>query len=422
MNLKDTQLKNWLDNYAKKISLIEKKENNVLKEEIIAVLTCRDLIHAILSERKYESTEYIASLIELDKRLRRQKAKLITEKIDLHELRRSFLPNQEAWWWFPEEFLEFPPKINFWNKYDRLWNLISITLFIISLCILFDINSRITTNGTDSYGAALIIIQGLLTSLFAGIILTREARELISNLLKSLGIPIQFHQEVQLVSAGLLLGAVIILKYSLPQISEHYYSIGLQNYYKIYRPEIALTNTQKAIRINPDHLEAYFLRGLLYEDIDEIKKSIKDYKIASRRGLIKASNNLARLYILNNDYSKAANLLTPLISKIDKLNLDNNSKYSLLKNLGWTRFEQNRYDEAESFLKEAIMNNKERAPAHCLLAQILESKKEKTKALKEWYMCMIYSRTTTPSRIITPEEDNWTNLASKKLKEFYFKQ
>lgn len=216
--MNDTQLKNWLENYAKKISLVENKKDQASEEEIIAILISRDLIHTILSERKYESTEYITQLVELDNRLRKQ-TKLINEKINLPELRKSFI--QKSWWWF----LEPPLEINFWNKYDRLWNFTSITLFIISLCILFDINSRIAADRPDVFGASLVVIQGLLTSFFAAIILTKDARELLSKLLKSWHVPIHFHQEVQLAGAVFLVLILILFRCSLPQISEHYYHI-----------------------------------------------------------------------------------------------------------------------------------------------------------------------------------------------------
>jgi tetratricopeptide (TPR) repeat protein len=96
--------------------------------------------------------------------------------------------------------------------------------------------------------------------------------------------------------------------------------------------------------------------------------------------------------------------------------------YNLLKNLGWARLMQERYDEAEEKLRLAIKVNPDRSAAYCLLAQVLEAKSpkdlpnNKAKALGAWTKC---ANKATPSDLAKPEDDNWHGLANKRLSEAF---
>jgi len=88
-----------------------------------------------------------------------------------------------------------------------------------------------------------------------------------------------------------------------------------------------------------------------------------------------------------------------------------------LKNLGWVRLEQGRYEEAQQTLQVAIgiAQNPQTvkyienpASAHCLLAQVLDKQKQ-TSALEQWQKCcQLGSR-------LNPDEDIWLHLSRQKL-------
>jgi len=82
-------------------------------------------------------------------------------------------------------------------------------------------------------------------------------------------------------------------------------------------------------------------------------------------------------------------------------------KYALLKNLGWAQLELQNYSEAKSLLQDAIALDSTKAPAYCLLAQVLESQKEE--ALTTWNSCLAYA---DPGK---PDEYLWLSIAREKI-------
>lgn len=61
---------------------------------------------------------------------------------------------------------------------------------------------------------------------------------------------------------------------------EPYFNLGFihQEYLKVY--DVAIDNYTKAIEIEPRYLEAYYNRGLCYEQLDELKKAEEDLRYA----------------------------------------------------------------------------------------------------------------------------------------------
>ena len=140
---------------------------------------------------------------------------------------------------------------------------------------------------------------------------------------------------------------------------------------------------------------------------------------------VKALNNLGRLYVLKKDYGTAVRLLSQGVERANAINLQGNVEarddyYNLLKNLGWARLMQERYEEAEAKLTVAVKVNPDRSAAYCLLAQVLEAKvpkdspKDKAKVVGFWTKC---ASKATPSDLAKPEDDDWHGLANKRLSE-----
>ncbi|MHC5730826.1 MAG: hypothetical protein ACYTXY_43335, partial [Nostoc sp.] len=112
-------------------------------------------------------------------------------------------------------------------------------------------------------------------------------------------------------------------------------------------------------------------------------------------------------------------LLQNGLVKANEQNSSPEVRYSLFKNLGWVRFEQGRYEEAQKTLQAAIgiANNPEVAKyiqntgaAHCILAQVMERQKQPT-ALEQWQKCCEQGST------LNADEDAWLHLAQQKLKK-----
>jgi tetratricopeptide (TPR) repeat protein len=191
---------------------------------------------------------------------------------------------------------------------------------------------------------------------------------------------------------------------SLPSIAVQYNNSGLQNY-SAGRLTSAQFDYLRAIKLNPDYVDAHYNLGLLYEDFQQIDKARVEYWAAVQGGLAAAHNNLARLYILDKDYAVAVPLLKKglMIANNDAVN------YYLHKNLGWARLGQSRYDEALVELQAAIALAPDQAPAHCLLAQVLEGQGDTVAAREEWEICLKFADS------LRPDEDTWIGLARQRL-------
>lgn len=163
-----------------------------------------------------------------------------------------------------------------------------------------------------------------------------------------------------------------------------------------------------AQKFNPVSTAVHYNQGAIYEDLGkhDYKKAHDEYRQACLGGSIAACNNKARLYNLEKDYDSAVLLLNKYLHQAK----DNDDKHTILKNLGWARMGQGRFDEAKSDLEKAIQLNKQEAVPHCLLAQVLESKNDKKSALVQWELCDNYAY--LPKH---PEEDKLYHLAKQRL-------
>ncbi|MEC4894407.1 MAG: CHAT domain-containing protein [Oscillatoria sp. PMC 1050.18] len=147
-------------------------------------------------------------------------------------------------------------------------------------------------------------------------------------------------------------------------------------------------------------------KGIDYEDIEDQNEALKQYEVACVGGSIKSCNNLARLEILNGKPKKAENIIN---RKVKPHANNNEQKYFTYKTLGWSLLEQEKYEEAEPYLKEAnSLMPKEGAP-YCLLAQVKEAQQEIKASLYYWDRCSRYADRKLP------EEEEWLQIAEEKL-------
>ncbi|MEQ9369417.1 MAG: tetratricopeptide repeat protein [Coleofasciculus chthonoplastes F3-SA18-01] len=382
------------------------------QKRVIDVLIARDAVEAVQLEKNQDSLDNLLTLVELDKRLRKQET-FITQTVDLTEWRKSLKLPPKAWWWF------FPPPVHPQDRFDWFWSGLSVLLFTASLGLLVNIYSRVLTGGPDLFGALAISVQSVLTLLAAKGALTQSGKEGIKQFLENCNLPKHWWQEIKLglaLLAFVFLGTIYLV---LPKFAEPYRQHGYQEY-QAGRFASAESDYKRALAMNPDDAKTHFYLGLLYEDLQDFKRASTEYKYAIKGGDKTAFNNLARLYILKKDYDNAVFFL----KQLQKLPIENKRlEYTMYKNLGWCFLEKNYPTIAKRYLNIAINladNSPPSAPsldelrgsAHCLLAQVLNKEQDNTKAeQKQWKYCIQYSSGESP------EEAIWLVMAQQRLLE-----
>ncbi|NES46181.1 tetratricopeptide repeat protein, partial [Moorena sp. SIO2C4] len=382
------ELESTLNRYEAALTALEKTDNNPSPEAILRVLIARNIVQEKFADIAHISKDKLIKLIELDSRLKKQ-AGLITQTVQLTNWRTSFHPPQDYWWWF----LQAPT--HRLDRFDWLWNALTVTSLTASVSLVVDISSRFLSTSPGFIGSFAVISQSALTLLTAGGVLTKAGRTGVEEILSGLGIKKYLWQEVKLGLSVVLLVSLIGFRGSLPLISDCFNKWGFDKYDNKGDWSSAQSNYERALSLNPDNAEAHYNLGRLYEDLQELDKARTQYRLAVEGGLDAAYNELVRLYIQDKNYSQAVSLLLKGLDTVPEA--ETGTQYALLKNLGWARLKQERYAEAETYLRDAIELDKTftRTPAaaHCLLAQVIENKPEKDpdNALAEWKICLRYT-------------------------------
>jgi tetratricopeptide (TPR) repeat protein len=269
-------------------------------------------------------------------------------------------------------------------------------------------------------------VQSALTLIVGKGALTQSGREGWERFLKSRGIAEHHWQEWSCAAAGGALLVVGGLHASLPTIAIAYTNRG-ETHYLANRLASALGNYQVALNLRPDYPEAHYNLGLVYEDLQKEDEAIASYRFVVEQDpesvdpltWLKANNNLARLYILQDDTRNAVPLLIQSLQAITPEQVEAEVdfakiQYSLLKNWGWARFEQERYAEAEAQLDEAIQllqntippdgNLRNRGSSYCLMAQVLDAQDRAEDADRLWETCL------AEANLGNPDEDTWIGV------------
>ena len=430
-----------LDYYQKILEKLLYKLNissiPLTKEEFLEILLTRDAIRKVLSKIK-PSASVILKLEKLDSKLK-QNAEGLIQFIDLAQYRENFSKSPDAWWWYLDIHSEEKErKSHPWNRFDWLLRGIRVLVWTGNLALLGTLAALFLSSGSGFWGAVAIAFPSILSLLQAQSELTETGKKGFDRLLEKLKIPQHFHEEAKLVSSLLMTGLLLGIWLKLPSISDGYKREGKQLQ---ARQKIALAEEKylKAIELDPDNLDAHYKLATLYEELQDFDKAKKQYLIAAKGGYLDAYNNLAYWYIRENKNDEAVELLNQglkILAKkesnfeqltvTEKLNFQT-QKYSLYKNLGWARFNQERDEDAIPYLRTAINIAKEpkyqkyiRNPgaAFCLYAQVLQKEdKQFSQAKQYWQQCrqLIESRLAA-GETINPEEDRWLYEAKQQLK------
>lgn len=206
-----------------------------------------------------------------------------------------------------------------------------------------------------------------------------------------------------------LLGA--ISSYTvLPQFSHFSNQVGLK-FRKSNQFENALFFYEFALKLYSDNASASANIAEIEESLQEFNSAAEGYK---RAKIVSAAacNNEAHLILigkhetLGGQYERAENQLMTCLQQAKSTP----AKYAILKNLGWALLKQGKYDEAENALRDAIKLIGDRAPAYCLLAQVLEAQKDNKNALVQWKNCLTFGSE------FDPDEKLWLPDARQRLK------
>lgn len=407
------QLDKTIERYETEIERLKVTDTDIDAEQVLEVLSARDAVQLALKGATFIPTSRLKQVLELDAELRKQAVHInkVIKAEQFAQWRESTHPPAEAWWWRLENLTPHHK----WDRFDWLWKGLVVAGWTANLSLLINIATRFLSGGAGLLGASAVILPSILALLQASSELTQAGKQGFDKLLTKLNIPQHLHEEAKLGSTLLMTIFLLGFWLSLPSISQLYNRQGLSNYLQ-GKLGAAEQDYLKAISLDADNADAHYNLGNLYEDLQDFEKARKHYQIAVGSDVPDAYNNLARLYIQDKKYSQARALLQNGLVKAQDLP---EVRYSLFKNLGWVRFEQGRYEEAQLNLQAAIgiannpdvaKNIRNTGAAHCILAQVLERQKQLA-ALEQWQKCCEQGST------LNADEDTWLHLARQKLQK-----
>ncbi len=397
-------------------------------EEVLAVLMGRDRAQRELDVES--AAPSLVQLIQLDSRLRKQGDRIL-KAIDIEAYRISLKPPESFWWWY------FEPSMHQLDRFDWVWQAITLILLTPSVSLLVEVSSKFLTTVPDTFGALTIVGQSALTVLTGGS-LTDRGRKIIQHILTSLRIPRYLWREAQAFLSLILLVTLLGFRLSLPIVARNYMEKA-NTQRSNGQFTAAETNYKRALNLWPQMVLCNTRLGSLYEDLGELKMAMEQYRLAVQGGEAVAFNNLARLHNLEKNYTEAFRILWTGLQQqtiIEEIQANPQIQVAWYKNMGWARYGQQRYAEANAYLTQAITlantldqavekpspqpanpenttqtsnalfsANDNLGSAYCLQAQVYTAMQQTSDINSAWERCMQYAN---PS---LPEVDQWVGLA-----------
>jgi hypothetical protein len=398
-------------------------------EQAVNILTARDKVQRALGAENQVTANLLERLVILDNQLQ-ENAALIAQTLDLAAYRNSLSVTTQDWWWNLDSTVESDSS----ERFAWLWRGARLGIWTMNLGLLGTLATRFFSGASGLTEVLTIALPSLLVLLQANNELTSSGQEGFNRLFNRLKIPPHLYEQAKFIPTASLFGFLLMIWFLQPQFSQEINREGRRAEEKGQLTS-AERNYLKAIALDSNNLDATYNLGNLYEELQNFDDARKYYIIAAKGGFPDAYNNLARLYILQNKYSEAVLLLKDGLALIEKkerqeqqqANVSNDLnvvKYSILKNLGWAKFKQANYQEAQGFLLGAIgiasvpeiqsyiLNP---GAANCLLAQVLEAQKS-SGAVEQWRQCYnLVNKRLGARDVRNAEEETWFSLAKQKL-------
>ncbi len=424
-----------------------------LVDAILEVLAARDAVQVALASRNHiaPSGHLIRRVKELDSLLNQHQL-LINRFVKLADWREVLNPPNKDWWWAMDD----KPSVPLHDRFDPFWQGLSIIFLTAAASLLAAMSTRFFRGGPDELGLSAILISSVMTLLTAGGALTRGGRQAIEHLLISLKVSKHLWDELACLVSLLLLVLMALSWQALPLLSHRYALVGNEALQRERLVE-AREAYERATQIDPENINAHLRLGQTYEKMPDARKAVERYEIAIRSGrlpevdLLPTYNSLITLETRRRNYEQAENWLHEcqnqlpqqlancaietlvksyltnkkyvevsalLISDRNKFSQVSNfghyppgKRYQILTYLGQAFLEQKNSAPAEQALRQAITLIETNAPAHCLLAQVLEQRQELAQAKAEWELCIAYGS------LKDPEESAWMNQARQRWAE-----
>ncbi|MDL5052144.1 tetratricopeptide repeat protein [Oscillatoria laete-virens NRMC-F 0139] len=215
--------------------------------------------------------------------------------------------------------------------------------------------------------------------------------------------------------ALLLAVGAIAWQFAIPLTVKSLNNLGLSRF---FNGELSSADKifRLAHRLKPDNSSVLYNQGWHCETIRDFGCAYSHYQQSAKFGSVAAYSNLGRLYIKGYmgrvDYQVAVGFIKRGLELYPKQisSGEIHIYYSLIKNLGWARLGQERYEDALEHLEEAIALDPTRPAAYCLLAQVQEAQGQIVEAIATWETCLEYAH---PDR---PDEDEWIGMARQRVK------
>lgn len=393
-----------------------------MDEDILSIFVARDhvqsayIAHIKTSNEPPPNATTLTHLSQLDLKLRKRAATMVATP-KLADWRSSFALDETTWWW---TLLDPEPEPA--DRLQWLWQAGTVTSLTVSLGLVGDIVPRFLMGAPDSLGAVSVSVQSILTLLVAGGTLTKAGQVTLKHLLKALNCPEKNWPALGTGTALLLMLGLFGLRHSLPQIATAWYTKPGINSFDKGDWGTAEVQFKRALNLHADDFQAHFQLGKLYENLQLTSQARTHYLLAMQGGIPPATNNLARLNILEGKYPAAVSLLMKALPSEQTPPLAPEAEHAVRKNLGWARLKQENYIDAEDSLYVAVSLESETtlppeaiADTHCLLAQVTEAQGDKQAALPYWKTCNENANPTIP------EHDKWVGMAQERLESMEVK-
>ena len=396
----DREPAHLLARYDNLLTALEQSAPNTTANQVEELLKTRDALRKSLAS---QAAGTLVIVMELDERLKKQR-EVIAGTVKLPDCRERLNPSPEAWWWFFDT--EMPPRF---RRFNWLLGWLTSVPLIISMVFLVDIGLRFLTDRFDLITVLPVFLDAVLAALIGKGAFTDAGRVPIEAFLARLNQPKYYWQAIKFVLAVLFLCLIFFFRQDrLPCLASWYHAQARADL-KADQLQSAQAKYQVAINLDPTFAEAHYNLGSLSEDLFDFDRARTEYGLAVAGGLDAAYNNLARLHILEENYSPAVTLLLKGLEVAQ----DDHVRYDMLKNLAWARVAQGRHAEALPYLTDALEVDQkiegEKAPAHCLLAQVLDAQEKNAEALTEWENCLRLANQHNP------DEDLWIGMARNRL-------
>ena len=327
----------------------------------------------------------LAGLTELDGQLQTA-APVIVEAVGDDTLmgwRASAGPPPSAWWWALDAIAAAnkpKPSIG--------WTILAGLFITLSISFIAEISARFLAGQPDFFSVFSTLSQALL-ALLAGGALTQAGSRWIDGLLATRGIARPSYARWKTGWRSWCWSSCWHFVSPCPPSPRIYNDRGVRQQLA-GRITSAIDSYERAISLAPDFALAHYNLGSAYEEILQYDKALVEYQTAIQNDpqLYFAYNNLARLYMLQKrDYVSALRLLDRGVALKPS---EPAVKYSLLKNRAWAYLALKLPGLAETDLRQALALRPEGAAAHCLLAQVLETRGKAADALPSWEECVAY--------------------------------